>query len=394
MAIYIFETMTADNASNFDGSADQLIFANPNNTAYNLAVSNSGGLNLTTLTGLDGTSRTFAAAQIAAASAAGRLSFSDGSDATIVIGTAASDTQALGVGVSADAKAVFHGFAGGDTITTNDGNSIVFGGAGGDTISGGNGNDHLYGFGLTGDPSVDGNDSISGGAGNDYIQGNAGDDTLAGDDGNDRIHGGQGNDTISGGDGHDVINGNKGNDSISGGDGNDVIRGGQGNDRIEGNDGNDILLGDLGNDTLTGGAGIDVMTGGEGNDVFVFATGDAGFATSGPLAGFVDQITDFTIGQDRIDLGGMIGASSADILHVGDGASFTSVDAARIFAQQLIDNAGIANAGANLTAVAAIQIGSDTYLFYDDNGVDGVINATIKLDGVVAADFKGDSIFA
>ena len=77
MSTYIFETMTVENAANFNGAADQIIFADPNSTAYTIAVSHVGGLNLTTLTTLDGLARTFPGAQLKAASEAGRIHFGD-----------------------------------------------------------------------------------------------------------------------------------------------------------------------------------------------------------------------------------------------------------------------------------------------------------------------------
>ena len=58
----------------------------------------------------------------------------------------------------------------------------------------------------------------------------------------------------------------------------------------------EALIGGSGNDTLVGGAGQDVLIGGLGNDQFLYtAVGD-----SSPLA--ADEITDFTAGQDKIDL--------------------------------------------------------------------------------------------
>lgn len=389
MTLYLFETMTAEQAANFNGAADQIVFTNPNTSAANISVSNSGGLNLLTLSAADGTALTFAAAQIKSASLAGNLTFTDGSNTQLAIGSSNGDILEFGNGVSASAKGVFYGFGGDDEIYTNNGASIVFGGAGGDTIYGGDGNDHLYGFGVTGDPSTDGNDYIDGGNGNDYIQGNAGDDTLLGGNGNDRIQGGQGDDSILGGNGNDVINGNKGNDTISGGDGNDIIRGGQGDDLIFGDAGNDVLMGDLGKDTLIGGTGIDVLTGGEGEDLFVFNSGDAAFSTTGALAYFADQITDFTIGEDKITLGGTIGLGTGNVLHAQAGITISSVEAALTYAQGLIDG------GTSANKVAALQVGADTYLFYDDNGLSGgvaAINAMIKLDGVTAADFTATSL--
>jgi Ca2+-binding RTX toxin-like protein len=65
---------------------------------------------------------------------------------------------------------------------------------------------------------------------------------------------------------------------------------------IEGSRGNDLLVGGSGNDTLSAAAGRDTLTGGDGADVFVwnFAS-DIGFSLR-------DTITDFTSGEDKIDL--------------------------------------------------------------------------------------------
>ncbi|MBW5431995.1 Ig-like domain-containing protein [Vibrio paracholerae] len=101
----------------------------------------------------------------------------------------------------------------------------------------------------------------------------------------DVAHGGGGNDRIYGQGGVDLIFGGSGNDHLYGGDGNDVLRGGSGDDYLDGGSGNDILIGGLGNDILTGGSG---------EDLFKWVDGD--------LDGSRDRITDFKIGQDKIDL--------------------------------------------------------------------------------------------
>lgn len=61
--------------------------------------------------------------------------------------------------------------------------------------------------------------------------------------------------------------------------------------RLLGSPGADTLNGGAGEDRLHDGAGSDVMTGGAGADVFIFSRDGA-----------VDRITDFTDGQDLIDL--------------------------------------------------------------------------------------------
>ena len=241
---------------------------------------------------------------------------------------------------------------GADTITGNDNSDVILGGAGADSILGGSGNDHLYGAAPVA-VAGDGQDTINGGSGGDYLQGNAGDDVLNGGDGSDRVQGGQGNDNIAGAAGHDSVNGNLGNDGIDGGAGNDSLRGGQGADSISGGAGDDLLLGDLGGDSLTGGAGIDIMTGGSDNDTFSFARDDARFATSGAAAGQTDVITDFTDGVDRIH---MEFGVPAVILHAGASASFADAATA---AQTLL------NAQSTTSALAALRVGGDTYVFYD-----------------------------
>ncbi len=70
-----------------------------------------------------------------------------------------------------------------------------------------------------------------------------------------------------------------------------VLLGGSANDLLSGGGGDDQIMAGSGDDVLVDGAGIDTLTGGEGADVFVFDPD-----------GEVDQITDFDISEDRINL--------------------------------------------------------------------------------------------
>ena len=85
-----------------------------------------------------------------------------------------------------------------------------------------------------------------------------------------------------------------------------VVLTGSGDDNLFGAQGDDTLLGGAGSDNLRGGLGNDVLTGGEGADLFRFSAAEF----SGPS---LDQITDFTISEDSIELTGF-GFSSVDDL--------------------------------------------------------------------------------
>jgi len=243
-----------------------------------------------------------------------------------------------------------------------------------DTIDGGAGNDHIWGYMQAGSNNAasDLADLINAGDGSDYVNGNAGNDTIFGGAGADRLRGGAGNDSIDGGDGPDQINGNKGNDTIDGGEGNDLIFGGEGDDDLTGGSGNDNVLGDFGNDTLRAGAGVDIFTGGAGADLFDFSA--AGAASIDP-SGYFTAILDFASGTDRIDLGFTPGAS--DVLY--SSTSFVTEAEARLAAQTLLtDHAGTSD-------VAVLQVGSDSYLFYNAAGAGNAITAIVALNNVAAA---------
>lgn len=260
------------------------------------------------------------------------------------------------------------GQSGNDMLVAKGGTPVYILGAGGaDTIVGGEGNDHLYGFGPQ--AGEDGADIISGGAGDDYLQGNAGADVLDGGIGADRIYGGKDNDIIAGGAGDDAVNGNFGKDTIDGGDGNDVLRGGKDDDGIVGGAGDDVISGDLGADLVAGGAGA---------DLFRFAAPDAALLSTGNLlAGAIDVIGDFADGQDHIDLA----FTPASIVH---GASQGAVGG--LVSYLLTTLTSLPNAN----DVAAVQVGSDTYLLFNGSGGGALIDSVVKLANVNANSIAAD----
>ena len=212
------------------------------------------------------------------------------------------------------------------TVTTN----AIYGLQDDDTIAGTPNPDNLYGG--------QGNDLIRGLKQRDFIRGGGGDDTLYGGRGRDVVKGGGGNDTIYGGRGADFLGGGNGNDTIYGDRGNDFISGGKGNDRLFGGAGNDNLCGCEGDDFLRGGRGNDVLNGEKGNDILVGGFGDDSL-TGGlgsdrfrfaPSTG-TDTITDFTVGEDLIEL--VRGLKFSDLqITQGVGTAILSFQPSSLFA--------------------------------------------------------------
>jgi len=243
------------------------------------------------------------------------------------------------------------------------GAGTVFGGGGDDRFIGLSGDDHFIGDA--------GNDLLEGGAGNDTLQGDgdvgaAGNDLLFGNAGNDVLFGGGGNDALWGGAGADRLDGGDGfdyaeygdatgavsidltadsstwtgdahgdtlisieafdltsfNDVFHGADGDDKVVARGGDDQLFGGGGNDTLVGDEGNDILSGGLGADVLIGGQGADTFKYTAVEesSGAVVNGVQQ--IDDITDFTQGEDKIDLS----AIDANGTLAGDQA-FTFLDA-------------------------------------------------------------------
>lgn len=158
-----------------------------------------------------------------------------------------------------------------------------------------------------------------------------------------------------------VLLGMGGNDRLIGYSDDDQLEGGDGNDVLLGAYGTDILDGGAGDDTLTGGALRDTLTGGSGNDVFVFQNDDFFWDVEGATTSTADHITDFTSGDDKIDLSQV------------DANSFVSGDQALTFVST---NAFTGTAG----ELRYEEIDGNTYVEADTNG-DGIADYIIALDG-------------
>jgi len=269
------------------------------------------------------------------------------------------------------------GGTGGDKLVANDDGDVLMGNAGADILVGGQGNDHLYGNMAGGAQGLpDGSDSIDAGGGSNYVNGNAGDDFITAGNGTNRLYGGSGNDriTITGhGSGH--INGNMGDDLLQVTAGTNDVHGGQGNDTISALGGTNTLSGDAGDDLIAGGSGVDVMTGGPGADLFVLIGPSAGGASP---VGRYDEVTDYVHGVDHLHVNVFTGDVLPTVLHAGQ--SFSDSAAAQAYAATLM-----ASVVSPTAEVAALQVGSDTYLFYSNLGwPGGAIDSAVRLDNVSA----------
>ncbi len=124
---------------------------------------------------------------------------------------------------------------------------------------------------------------------------------------------------LSGSAHHDVLAGDRRDNSIDGGAGHDTLYGGPGggDDRLDGGPGDDRLYGGQGRDRLAGAAGDDRLVGGPGADVFVVAPGEG-----------QDTVTDFTDGEDRIDLTafGLAGIDDLTTTTTTDGVALDLTD--------------------------------------------------------------------
>ncbi len=208
-----------------------------------------------------------------------------------------------------------------------------------------------------------------------------------------------GHDTITGGTGHDTLNGDEGNDWLYGWGGNDFVNGGSGDD---------LMMGGAGRDTLVAGSGDDTLTGGAHQDTFRILTS----------AGAANTITDFTTGEDKIDvsrLASVILTQTAQGVVVSDGAGISVLLDGQTLAGLDLDadirgtvreiDASALSTGTVIEAPAQDQVirggsgndtlsggwGNDTFVFAPGGGVDRVRDFVhgadmIGLDGFAGGD--------
>lgn len=284
---------------------------------------------------------------------------------------------------------------GDDSITTGAGNDIVDLGLGNDFVDTGLGNDIVTN--ADGDKTVitrDGSDQVTLGNGNNTVDTGADsnfastgldDDMVDVGNGNNTIITGRGADVVTAGngdntidtssaseDGVDVVTVGSGSNTIITGDGADVITAGlnggiDGDNTIDAGAGADVVVSGDGNDTITGGGDADTLTGGAGDDAFRFVSID-------DSRGLVrDTITDFTEGDDRIEIetqviyealvDRFVNAPNSQPIPVG-----YNIDTPMALGMSLFNNAGADNGGPGfaqdgLDAQGAVSQNANDFLF-------------------------------
>ena len=154
---------------------------------------------------------------------------------------------------------------------------------------------------------------LVGGAGADQMFGNAGEDTVSYAGSNAAVTVSLQSGTASGGyAAGDVL---VEVENLAGTRFWDRLTGDGGANRLSGGVGNDWLSGGGGNDMLEGGAGADRLEGGDGRDKFWFYFDQRGD----------DIITDFTDGEDQIDLGDFR-LSGFDALAISSNSNGVTID--------------------------------------------------------------------
>ncbi|MCA2623863.1 MAG: M10 family metallopeptidase C-terminal domain-containing protein [Microcystis sp. M20BS1] len=147
--------------------------------------------------------------------------------------------------------------------------------------------------------------------------------------------------------------------------------------------GNDILVGGAGNDTLNGAAGIDTLTGGTGTDIFIFQFGQS-------TAAALDRVTDFAIGDDKIDLLSQAGAAINAPVAFTRATDSTTTNINTIVTNVFTDADGATAGNQALGINSAVLVrdnSSSTYLIINDGtaGFQSANDLVINLTGLTGS---------
>jgi hypothetical protein len=232
--------------------------------------------------------------------------------------------------------------------------------------------------------------AVTGTIQNDDFIGTSGPDTLAGTSGADAMTGLAGNDTYTVNNAGDLVIEalNQGTDTVQAAisytlpnNVENLLLTGTGNLNGTGNGLNNQITGNSGNNTLNGAAGIDTLTGGVGTDIFIFQ-----FSQSTSTA--LDRVTDFAIGDDKIDLlsqaGGAINAPVAFTRATDSTTTNINTIVTNVFTDANGATAGNQALGMNSAALVRVANTTTTYLIINDGtgGFQSANDLVINLTGL------------
>jgi hypothetical protein len=169
------------------------------------------------------------------------------------------------------------------------------------------------------------------------------------------------------------------------------FNGTSGADNLLGDTGQNVLNGLAGNDTLNGGANNDIVNGGPGTDTLTSGTGSDTliFQFGQSLSAAPDQVTDFAIGTDKIDLLTAGGLAMAAPTAFTRAANHSATTLATVISNVFTDaNGGLAgNQGLGLNSAALVVATAGaiagTYLVVNDgsSGFQAATDLVINLTG-------------
>ncbi|MCZ8192386.1 MAG: hypothetical protein O9326_22355, partial [Microcystis sp. LE19-338.1B] len=227
---------------------------------------------------------------------------------------------------------------------------------------------------------------------NDDFIGTSGPDTLAGTSGADAMTGLAGNDTYTVNDAGDLVIEalNQGTDTVQAAisytlpnNVENLLLTGTGNLNGTGNGLNNQITGNSGNNTLNGAAGRDTLTGGVGTDTDIFI-----FQFSQSTAAALDRVTDFAIGDDKIDLLSQAGAAINAPVAFTRATDSTTTNINTIVTNVFTDangaTAGNQALGINSAVLVWVANTTTTYLIINDGtaGFQSANDLVINLTGL------------
>jgi ELWxxDGT repeat protein len=227
---------------------------------------------------------------------------------------------------------------------------------------------------------------------NDDFIGTSGPDTLVGTSGADAMTGLAGNDTYTVNNAGDLVIEalNQGTDTVQASifytlpnNVENLLLTGTGNLNGTGNGLNNQITGNSGNNNLNGAAGTDTLTGGVGTDIFIFRFGQS---TSAAL----DQVTDFAIGTDKIDLLSQAGAAINAPVAFTRATDSTTTNINTIVTNVFTDANGATagNQALGINSAALVRDNSSsTYLIINDGtaGFQSANDLVINLTGLTGS---------